>query len=338
MYYSFDLLTNLFLLSPIGFFLTLLKQELSLKYFIHLLLLGLLGSVLIEGTQLFIPQRTSQYWDVICNIISMLLGAFAATLILKFVTHKNTSNGYHPSILLSPLILIGLLLLMRTVNTECGWDGFTLSLIFISTGIMAITFSHVSKVKTATLPYYALLCCMAYLSLFTLPLLWKDPTSFLIILLVIPILIFLSTLFLSKNSTFLLLNFRKSLAVILLIPFIYYWNKIINGPNSVLVNFSISHWEELKPLSQGRAMGVVLVELILMFGILVELIKYALLIYGQGKIFNFILLSVPCSIIAHWYLIIFSNPVPASTSFVYFLYAAILIMVWKNKLITQQVP
>jgi VanZ family protein len=331
-YNSFDLFTNLFLLSPIGFFLTLLKREVSLKYFIGLLFLGLFFSLFIEGAQLFILQRSSQYWDVICNIISLLLGAVAASLILKIIVHRKARYGHHPLFLLSPLLLIGLYLLMRTVNTVGGLDGFTLSLIFISTGIMAITASHVSKAKEESLPYYVFLGCIAYLCIFTFPLFLKNPPIFLVLLLAFPILVSLSTLFLSKQSAFFVSNFRKLISVTLLVPFIYYWATTLKEPNSVLIDFSILPWEELKPLSQGRAMGVVLVEQILMFGILMELMKYALLIYGQGKIFSFILLVVPCCIIVHWYLIIFTHPVPINTSFVYFLYAAILIIVWKNKL------
>jgi hypothetical protein len=171
--------------------------------------------------------------------------------------------------------------------------------------------------------------------LFHISFVFEGSPHILVLLLAFSILVFLSTLSLSKQSALFVSYFRKLISVTLLVPFIYYWATTLKGPNSVLVDFSILPWEELKPLSQGRAMGVVLVEHILMFGILIVLIKYVILMYGQGKIYRFILLGVPCCILAHWYLIIFSHPVPASTSFVCFLYAAFLIVVWKNKIIVR---
>jgi glycopeptide antibiotics resistance protein len=336
-YQSFDILTNLFLFSPIGFFLTLLKQDLSIKFFLGLLLLGILASFLIEGLQLYIPQRASQYWDVICNVVSLLLGAIGAALVLRLFANKKTRSGYHPSILLSPLILIGLLLAMRTINSEGIVDGFILSYIFISTGIIAITFSHVSKTRIKSLPYYVFFGCMTYLFLFTFPLLLQNPLTYLALLLAFPILIFFSTLFLAKKSTSFLEKFRKSLAVILLMLCIYYSGATLNVFSTVLVDCPISPWDKVKPFSQGTAMGVVLVEYILLASILIELTKYTLLIYGQIQFYRFLLLCILGFVITHWYLLTFSHPEPNNASFVYFLYAAIIIIVWENKLTTPKI-
>lgn len=335
-YQSFDILTNLFLFSPIGFFLTLLKKELNLKYFSGLLLLGLLGSFLIESVQLFLVQRASQYWDVICNVASLLMGALGAALILKLIAHKETANGNHSSIFLSPLILIGLFLAMRTINSGGVVDGIILSFTFISTGIITITLSHLSKARIKSLPYYAFFGSMAYLFICTFPLLLHKPITYLTILLVFPIIVSLSALFLAEKSAFFLLKFRKSLSIILLLLCIYHGGSVFYEFNSILIDLSVTSWDKVKLFKQGSGLGAVIVEYILLAGILIELTKYTFLMHDQGQIYSFILFSIPVFIVAHWYMYIFSYTTPNNTNPVYFLYAAIIIITWQNKLITQQ--
>jgi glycopeptide antibiotics resistance protein len=71
---TFDLFSNLFLLLPIGAALGLSGASLKFRHVLLYFLFALLLSFTIETMQLFIAVRTSQYWDVICNVTSFMMG------------------------------------------------------------------------------------------------------------------------------------------------------------------------------------------------------------------------------------------------------------------------
>ena len=75
-FHSGDFIVNCFLLFPLGYiFLEFLGSSFSFKNLFKAILVGGLISIAIESSQLLLDQRTSQYWDVIANTFSFMLGS-----------------------------------------------------------------------------------------------------------------------------------------------------------------------------------------------------------------------------------------------------------------------
>lgn len=85
---TFDIVTNLLMLIPIGFFVYYFVQ--SKKWWqktLLLLLIGLCCGIIIEVCQFIFPiQRSAQLSDIIFNTISVLLGGLLCSLYIKIIT------------------------------------------------------------------------------------------------------------------------------------------------------------------------------------------------------------------------------------------------------------
>lgn len=106
-YQTSDFRDNLLLLSVIGFCFTCTKP---IRWW-HWPLLLALGSIIsfgIETAQLALPDRTSQYWDVIANTISLVAGGVAGLFFRRLTIgiDKHRLMQLLPLVLLCPAPLI----------------------------------------------------------------------------------------------------------------------------------------------------------------------------------------------------------------------------------------
>ncbi|MBL0709549.1 MAG: VanZ family protein, partial [Colwellia sp.] len=106
---SLDMFENLFLLFPIGFLFAISSNKIKLIDIVKYTVIGFIFSLLVESSQLFLKTRTSQYWDVIANTISMFLGVLLG-IGFKPLANKLMINRLSISNLVSALFAIGLLL------------------------------------------------------------------------------------------------------------------------------------------------------------------------------------------------------------------------------------
>jgi glycopeptide antibiotics resistance protein len=190
----FDVFVNLFLLFPVGLFAVLAKRECKSVDILLFLALGLGLSFSIESLQLLIPQRTSQYWDVICNTISVMLGAGVGAVIKPVL---NQVGRYHDALhvlLVNILIAVAILLLMYTIYHPADIQMFAVALLLLTCCLISAIFINRALQHETPQHMQAFVCCVVFTTLLTIPLLLNHPFIMLSMILTVALFTFFSTL------------------------------------------------------------------------------------------------------------------------------------------------
>ena len=218
------MLENLFLLFPIGFFFTL-SQTTAFKFdsILKLTLLGFMLSFFVESMQLFLDVRTSQYWDLIANTLSMTLGIIAA-LACKSLIGKISISSLTISKLLHTLLAITILLLIRLMTNYQHFALLELSLLLWACGILILIFSHYSMKKRYTLINQTTIATIIFVIVSLFPLLISNIRLFLLLTLlcslVTPLSVYLmmkshGLSYLSKKNMLILLSYSPIMIALL---------------------------------------------------------------------------------------------------------------------------
>jgi glycopeptide antibiotics resistance protein len=146
-WWAIDLFSNLFLLMPVGAALGLGLAHTSFKFHHVLLylLFALTLSFAIEAMQLFIAVRTSQYWDVICNVTSFMLGLMIGKsfkpmmLHFKQLTTTILNNTEAFDRLISILLAVILLLVIRAISSSATIEIYDFALLCL----VFFVFAHI---------------------------------------------------------------------------------------------------------------------------------------------------------------------------------------------------
>jgi glycopeptide antibiotics resistance protein len=190
----FDVFANLFLLLPVGLFAVLAKRECKSVDILLYLALGLGLSVSIESLQLLIPQRTSQYWDVICNTISVMLGAGVGAV---FKPVLNQIGRYHDAchvLLVNILIAVAILLLTYSIYHPADIQMFVVALLLLTCCLISAIFINSALQHETPLHMQAFVCYVVFATLLTIPLLLNHPVIMLSVILTFALFSFFSTL------------------------------------------------------------------------------------------------------------------------------------------------
>ena len=91
---AFDVVINLFMLVPVGFFVTyfLVKKWKIWQLLIFLLFIGFAFGLFIETMQFILPiQRSVQLSDIVFNSISVFIGGITSVGIISIATTKQST-------------------------------------------------------------------------------------------------------------------------------------------------------------------------------------------------------------------------------------------------------
>jgi hypothetical protein len=245
----FDMLENLFLLFPIGFFF-ILSQATAFKFtdFIKLILLGFLLSLIVEAMQLFLAERTSQYWDLIANTLSITLGLLTA-LACKSLIGKFSISSFAISKLIHALFAITILLLIRLMTNYQHFALVELSLLLCACSILILIFSHYSMKKRYALINQTTIATLTFVMISMFPLFISNVNLFLLLTLlcslVTPLTVYLMVRpnelsYLSKKNMLLLLSY---LPIIIALSFTFSNNVTMDsaGPVSLFDNLAVQY-------------------------------------------------------------------------------------------------
>lgn len=190
----FDLFVNLFLLFPVGLFVVLAKRECKLVDILLYLALGLGLSVSIESLQLLVPQRTSQYWDVICNTISVLLGAGVGAVIKPVLTQIGRYHDARHVLLVNILITVAILLVTYSIYHPADIQMFVVALLLLTCCLISAIFINSALQHETPQHMQAFVCYVVLTTLMTIPLLLNHPVIMLSMILTFALFSFFSTL------------------------------------------------------------------------------------------------------------------------------------------------
>ncbi|MFC4700848.1 VanZ family protein [Glaciecola siphonariae] len=179
---SFDAFSNLFLLFPIGACIGLKPSSANLKQALWCLLLGFLLSVIIEVLQLFLLERTSQYWDLICNALSALLGWFIGAL-LRLLFSKREDANVGSQLLMCAVLSIGISLLVRMISEQAVLlvSAANILLIVLGSFTIALLIKNQRFKNQEFLALRAFVACFAFNIVFIFRLFAAEPASFILI-------------------------------------------------------------------------------------------------------------------------------------------------------------
>jgi glycopeptide antibiotics resistance protein len=173
-----DFITNILLFIPIGFLFRLNRRQSKDILCINALILGLLLSLAIEFTQIFIPGRYPQFIDVITNGLGAWLGAISFVLLKSKLSGERTGKLISLELPLMNLVylLIPLMWLNGLATGEEAARLWLLSLLGLcGTGaicsIAIYRFRHTGALFFAKLS----LLTMSWFFIATLPALFKFP-------------------------------------------------------------------------------------------------------------------------------------------------------------------
>jgi glycopeptide antibiotics resistance protein len=190
----FDVFANLFLLFPVGFFAVLAKRECKSVDILLYLALGLGLSFSIESLQLLVPQRTSQYWDVICNTISVMLGAGVGAVIKPVLNQIGRYHDARQVLLVNILIAVSILLLTYSIYHPADIQMFAVVLLLLTCCLISAIFINSSLQHETPLHMQAFVCYVVFTTLLTIPLLLNHPVIMLSVILTFALFSFFSTL------------------------------------------------------------------------------------------------------------------------------------------------
>jgi glycopeptide antibiotics resistance protein len=278
---AFDMFENLFLLFPIGFFFTL-SQTTAFKFdsIIKLTLLGFMLSFFVESMQLFLDVRTSQYWDLIANTLSMTLGLLTA-LACKSLIDKFRISSFAISKLIHALFAITILLLIRLMTNHQDFALLELSLLLCGCGILILIFSHYSMKKKYALINQTTIATIIFVIISFFPLFISNTKLFLLLTLlcslVTPLTVYLMMephrlVYLSKKNILLLLSY---LTIIMALSLTISNNVAMDssGPIFLLDNLAVQY--------NARIVGSFVIQAFLFFITTYQLLAY--FIYSNKK-------------------------------------------------------
>jgi glycopeptide antibiotics resistance protein len=272
---TIDMFENLFLLFPIGFFLALSSDKLKPITFIKYIAIGFIFSFFIEFSQLFLKSRVSQYWDVIANTISIILGALVAAL-LKPLTHKWVIKQSSIALLISTLFALSILLILRLMMNNQGVGLFEYCLLLCSSGILILIFSHYSRKNNHLSASKSSVIGILFLFISLFPLLFTDLTLLLVLSLlfglIVPAGVYLMHFIQSISHS----NKKMVIFIIIYLPIIVFSGLALTNLLTTKVGFSIFELDKLYTINDGRGVGGVIVQALLLLAISFQLLSYAL--------------------------------------------------------------
>jgi glycopeptide antibiotics resistance protein len=190
----FDLFVNLFLLFPVGFFAVLAKQERKALDILLYLALGLGLSLSIESLQLLIPERTSQYWDVICNTISVMLGVIVGAVIKPALNNKQRHHTPSQVLLVNMLIAVTILLVTYSIQHQTEIQMFAITLLLLICCLISGICINNAIEHEKPQHMQAFVSYTVFAALLTMPLLLNHPFIMLSMILTFALLSFFTTL------------------------------------------------------------------------------------------------------------------------------------------------
>jgi glycopeptide antibiotics resistance protein len=278
---AFDMLENLFLLFPISFCFTL-SQTTSFKFssIIKLTLLGFMLSFFVESMQLFLEVRTSQYWDLIANTLSMTLGIITA-LVCKPLIGKISINSLAISKLLHALFAITILLLIRVMTNYQHFALLESNLLLCACGILILIFSHYSMKKKYTLINQTTIATIIFAIVSLFPLLISNIRLFLLLTLLCSLVTPLSVYLMMKSHGLSSLSKKNMLLLLSYLPIMIALSFMISdnvtmdsaGPFFLLDNLVVQY--------NARIVGNFVIQAFLFFITTYQLLAY--FIYSNNK-------------------------------------------------------
>jgi glycopeptide antibiotics resistance protein len=334
---AFDLFSNLFLLLPIGAALGLSRANLKFRHVLLYFLFALLLSFTIETMQLFITVRTSQYWDVICNVTSFMLGLMIGQSFKPIKLHFNQlattilKNTEAFDRLISILIAITLLLVIRAISSSASIEYYDIALLCLAFFVIAHIFISISVEQQEPYHLQATVMYCTYLSLSTFVLLLQDTNAILVLI-----------TSLSAGMFFTLIIARKQLKnkVITLLTYLVVGVFLIYLIGLTLTEISavlaFSEYSNNSEILNRSVMANKLVMAILMGSILLDCLKFISIKLHITKLFNLIFLSVLAITAILFSLTLFGLISWQENNFMSFFCIAIIVIVWVNLSISQQ--
>lgn len=273
---TFDMFANLFLLFPIGFFFTLSSDKVKPIDIVKYTAIGFIFSLFIEFSQLFLKSRSSQYWDIIANTISIILGSFTA-ICLKPLTNKLSITKSSIAMLISTLFLLSILLIIRLMMNNQSFGFFELSLLLCSSGLLVLILSHYSLKNNSLSPSISALISITFVFVSLFPLLFTNTPLFLILSLLSGLLVPACVFVMSITDN--ISNSTKKMIIFIIIypPIIVFSGIAITNLMATSTGFSILLLDRLYGVNEGRGVGGVMVQAFLLLTITVQLLNYILL-------------------------------------------------------------
>jgi VanZ family protein len=156
--------------------------------------LGLGLSFSIESLQLLVPQRTSQYWDVICNTISVMLGAGVGAVIKPVLTQIGRYHDARQVLLVNILIAVSILLLTYSIYHPADFQMFAVALLLLTCCLISAIFINSALQHETPMHMQAFVCYVVFATLLTIPILLNHPVIMLGVILTFALFSFFSTL------------------------------------------------------------------------------------------------------------------------------------------------
>lgn len=270
---SFDMFENLFLLFPIGFFLILSNDKTKPIDIIKYTGIGFVFSLFIESSQLFLESRTSQYWDVIANTLSIILGALIG-MMLKPVVKKMIITRSSIAQLISILFALSLLIIIRLMMNNQRLGLFEFNLLICSSGLLVLIFSHYSLKKNNILVGSSAVTTIFFIFISLFPLLLTNTTLFLMIALSFGLIVPTSVFLMSITHAISHSRKRRIILIIIYPPIIIFSGLAILNLMTISSGFAIFQLDRIYNINEGRGVGGVMVQVFLLLTITIQLFNY----------------------------------------------------------------
>ena len=237
-------------------------------------------SFFVEAMQLFLDARTSQYWDLIANTLSITLGLITALACKSFIDKINI-NSLGISKLLHALFAITILLLVRQMSNYQHFALLELSLLLCACGILILIFSHYSMKKRYALINQTTIATLTFVMVSMFPLFISNINLFLLLTLLCslltPLTVYLMVRphklsYLSKKNMLLLVSY---LTIIIALSFTISNNVTMDSAEPV------SLYNNLVVQYNARIVGGFVIQTFLLLIITYQLLGY--FIYANNK-------------------------------------------------------
>jgi glycopeptide antibiotics resistance protein len=270
---TFDMFENLFLLCPLGIFLTLSNNKVNAINIIKYIALGFILSSFIEYSQLFLDNRVSQYWDIIANTLSMILGVIIG-LILNPLIKKLIRMRSSMIKLSSTLFAISILIILRLMMNSQTFGLFEFSLLLCASGLLILMFNHYSLKNNNIMADISAITAIAFIFISLFPLLLTNITLFLILSLFF-VLTVPTSVFLMFKPYIISQRYKKRIIFILtFLPVMFFSLIAVKNLLVIDIGFSIFQSDRSYSTSDGRGVGGVVVQAFLLFIITTQLFNH----------------------------------------------------------------
>lgn len=269
---TLDIFENFFLLFPIGFFLTLSNNKISTTDIIKYAAIGFIFSLFIESSQLFLKGRTSQYWDVIANTVGMVFGVVTG-LTFNPLTKSLAKVCATIIKLISTFFTLSILIIIRLMMNKQQFGLFELSLLICGCGLLILIFNHYSLERNNVLvaPSSVLTLVFIFISLF--PLLLTNINLFLILSLIFSLIVPASIYLMTDNQNISRANQKKIIFTLIYPPIIFFTALAIINLIAISTDFALFEHDKIYKLSNGRGVGGVMVQFLLLCTISTQLFQ-----------------------------------------------------------------